>query len=401
MRRRRLSARVRILLALGAAAAIHGAFGHDLEAVRVGVLGSVPAWAVAGPPAAGSGPPAGEDEILRRVEAWRVSQESRMARAGRAAVPVVFFRPRDRVAIIGAGSASGIAPLDPVEVPSGLLGFIDAVEPRLSRVRLLSAPRSRVPVTVADVRRDLPGALTGLNAILEGTGEGGRLVSGSLLSEFRAGDALSASVGGRGAGSDVRPVPVGVVATEGPDPAVRLHAGPGDLGFVTVASGSAPGKALFEHVSLAVRAAPCVAGSGALMTGPGAARVAPGCAVQAGGRYLGKVTLATSSAVVVSGVCDPGHRLFVRCLGREGGSSAVEMVSLGRRRFRIDGAVPEAGPLLVVTAGGQELIPADLAVGVLEPAGPDWILLGAGGWPRHAVISVFLAGDDLRRLLEP
>jgi hypothetical protein len=312
---------------------------------------------------------------------------------------VIHFRPKDRVAVIGAGSASGLSVFDPVEVPSGLLGFIDAVEPRLARVRLLSASRSRVPVAASHAGRELPGALTELNAILEGTGEGGRLVAGSLLSEFRPGDALEAPIG-----DGARRVPVGVVASEGPDPAVRLLAGPADLGFVTVAADKAPPQPLFEHVPFDVRAAPLVEGAGALLAGTGPLAARPGCAVHAGGRYLGRVTLATPTGVVASRLGDPGHRLFVRCLGADEHGFAGELLALGGGRYAIEGAPEASGPgaLLAITAGGQELIPADLVVGTLERAGDGWTLRAAERpWPREAMVSVFLAEAELERLSKP
>ena len=67
----------------------------------------------------------------------------------------------------------------PVVVPAGLLGFVEAIQPHLARVRLLAAPRARIAVVLAESRPGLPGELNGLNAVLEGTGEGGRLVEGA------------------------------------------------------------------------------------------------------------------------------------------------------------------------------------------------------------------------------
>jgi hypothetical protein len=399
---RRLPARVRILLALVAVLVLHGALSAEMEAARVRILCAVPVVVGPGGILADDVHAVPPSELWGRVEAWKAGRTKLLAAEGRVAVPVLFFRPADRIAIIGAGRGSGVSVGDPVEVPAGVLGFIEAVEPHLSRVRLLSASRSRIPVTLAESRRGLPGELSSLNAVLEGTGEGGRLVSGSLLSEFREGDRLNTSVDARDRKAASRSLAVGVVTAGGPDPRVRLFAGPGDLGLVTVAAEAAPAGRLFDDTRVSVRAAPLVASAGALLSGPGAGGVAAGCAVHSNGRYLGKVALATAEGFVASRFVDPGHRLFVRCLAAGNATFTGELVALGAGRCRLEGGSAGAGvnAALAVTAGGQDLIPADLAVGFLEREGEEWVIRDAAApWPREAMVSVFTFGDELAKLV--
>jgi hypothetical protein len=402
MRGRRLPARLRILLAAAGLVAVHAFVGAPLEIQRIRVLAALPAWP--GPSVGTAGEDGAHDSggLLRRIDAWKDAREARLAAEGRAGVPVLDFRAKERIAILGAGSASGVRVLDLVEAPAGLLGVIDAVERRLSRVRLLSSQELRIPVGAAVNGRDLPGGVTALNAVIEGTGTGAQLANGSLLGELRTGDVLRALPSAERPDASSRPVPVGVVEAPGPGGPVRLLAGPGDLGLVTVPASGARLAPLFEDLPVVLSAAPVVGSTGALLTGAGAARSAPGCAVHVHGRYLGKVTLAAGNALVASRLSDPGHRVFVRAVASSGASLAAELVSIGGGAFRFEGAAPEAAGsgLLAVTAGGQELVPADLALGVLEPSGGAWVLDEARRpWPREATVSVFLAGDELATLL--
>jgi hypothetical protein len=78
-----------------------------------------------------------------------------------------------------------------------------------------------------------------------------------------------------------------------------------------------------------------------------------------------------------------------------------ELGSLGGGRFRIEGAAPDAADssILAVTAGGQDLVPANLPAGILEKDGAVWRLRDPPEWPREVTVSVFTFGDELLRLL--
>tara|TARA_Y100001968_G_scaffold105292_2_gene95168 strand:+ start:318 stop:923 length:606 start_codon:yes stop_codon:yes gene_type:complete len=62
---------------------------------------------------------------------------------------------------IGKGSNDGIFPGDAVTAPGGLLGIVQTVTPNTSRVKLLTAPGSRIGVWIAEKKR---------HGILFGTG---------------------------------------------------------------------------------------------------------------------------------------------------------------------------------------------------------------------------------------
>ena len=214
--------------------------------------------------------------------------------------------------------------------------------------------------------------------MLEGTGDGGRLVEGPLLSEFREGDRLQAALGWdeKDKRAEEPPVPVGTVTTAGATPVVRFFAGSGDLGLVAVASTTTERPPLFSDRVLEVRAAPLLGGAGALLGGRGSADVAAGCAVHCGGRYVGRVVRAGGSGAVASRLVDAGHRVVVTCLGATTSTSDAHLVALGDGRFRIEGAVPDDPSVIALTAGGQDLVPGDLAIGVLER---DMAARAAGG----------------------
>jgi hypothetical protein len=373
----------------------------ELEGARVrllGILGSVgPARGFfAEPPETRVFP-----DIQARIAASRTARARSVAAEGRVGVDVLAYVAKNQIAIIGAGRDSGVDVLDPVVVPAGLLGFVDAVEPNLARVRLLSASKARVPVTLAESRSGLPGEVVGLNAVLEGTGSGGRLVEGPLLSEFRAGDRLHAVID-RAASP---PLAVGTVAKPGLLPEVRLAAGPGDLGLVAVPADREPSRALFVPEALEVRAESVFGRRGALLAAPDGSSVAAGCAVHARGRYLGRITRVAGRTAVASRLDDRGHRVFVRLLGASAAAPTGQLVSAGGGSFRLEiddaQAVP-AGPLLAVTAGGEHLVPGDLAIGFLDPDAADFRLRDpVAPWPPEVTASVFLFGAELERLLPP
>jgi cell shape-determining protein MreC len=398
---RRLPARHRILAAATAAIAVHMAASRGLEGVRLGVLAALPGLGGPGGILAEPAEPSTDPALAARVDGWRKTRARMLGAEGRVPVAVMAWRPDRQIAVIGAGSDAGLRPSDPVVVPSGLLGFVEAVQPHLARVRLLSAPKARVAVTLAESRPGLPGEIAALNAVLEGQGDGARLVEGPLLTAFRVGDRLVA-VGDAAEGESARPLAVGAVTVEGLVPEVRLFAGPGELGLVAVASGRPPPR-LFEDRPLEVRAAPLVGGAGALLAGPSAAAITPGCAVLAGGRYVGRVVRVASGGAVASRLSDRGHRVFVRCLGGGDRSWTGELVAHGDGVCRLEGAgAPDAADATVValTAGGEGLVPADLPCGVLERDGDGWRLRDAGAaWPPSVTVPVFAFPDELKQLL--
>jgi rod shape-determining protein MreC len=397
---RRLPARIRILTAATAALVVHLFFSRGLESSRLRVLSAVPGLSGPGGLFADRVEENPDPALWASVEGWRKARARALGAQGRTAVRVVAWRPDRQVAVIGAGSESGLGPRDPVVVPSGLLGFVEAVQPHLARVRLLSGKKATLTVTLAESRPGLPGELAALNAVLEGTGDGARLVEGPLLTAFRVGDRLN-TVLTEGVPS-TRPLAVGAVTVAGPAPEVRLFAGPADLGLVAVAS-ELRIPPLFDERVLEVRAAPLVGGAGALLAAAPELGVTAGCAVLSQGRYLGRVVSVSGAGAVASRISDRGHRVLVRCLGGGGRSWTGELVALGGARYLLEGsgAPDPADPsVLALTAGGEGLVSADLPAGILTRDGDAWRLSGPeADWPPTVTVPVFAFGDELKELL--
>jgi rod shape-determining protein MreC len=112
--------------------------------------------------------------FLLRAEARQKGEEARLEREGAAlpavigAVPVVLLERRAGVysALIGTGSADGVAPGTPLAVPAGIVGRIVAVGHGVSRAQLLldasAAAGARITRTgeLGVVRGDGRGAMT-------------------------------------------------------------------------------------------------------------------------------------------------------------------------------------------------------------------------------------------------
>ncbi len=121
--------------------------------------------------------------------------------AVRAAAPLLSLEERGayRRALIGAGSDSGVLAGSPLVVPSGLVGRVTTVSPRLSKAILLTDADSAVGARL--VR-------TGEQGVVRGDGGALRIDYLSAIADVRPGDAVET------AGIDgifPRGIPVGVV----------------------------------------------------------------------------------------------------------------------------------------------------------------------------------------------
>ena len=63
-------------------------------------------------------------------------------------------------------------------------------------------------------------------------------------------------------------------------------------------------------------------------------------------------------------------------------------------------AVQAEPSIIALTAGGQDLVPGDLAIGVLERDESAWRLRDpVEPWPASVTVSVFTFGPELQRLI--
>jgi hypothetical protein len=158
-------------------------------------------------------------------------------------------------------------------------------------------------------------------------------------------------------------------------------------------------ESLFRSVDLDVVLEGCARVRGAIVTGAGAGDLLPGCAVHAQGWYVGRVLRVAFGMAHVAGADDPDERIEVRILG-DGGAVGAELIGRGRGRFD---AFPRSSPLPrgrvdVVTAGGQELVPAGLFVGSGSCEGRTLTLSRPDDWPARVRASVFRFGPQRRKL---
>lgn len=363
--------RLRTPLLLAALLAAHLLLGPLLETTRT-VAASRAAAPLAGTPLDGGGPlPDPGATVRRRLAAARRAVEAPPQGVPAARLPVLDLDPRRGRLVLGGGREHGVRPGALAFVDAGCVGTVDRVEPHLARVRLLQARGSALPVRVDRVRPGLPGGLEELYGILEGNGSRAFLGRAFLAEALRPGD-LMVTLAREGQ----RELPVGVVETGGVRPPVRPLADPVGLSNVAVEGVAEPvhPEDLYEDVpfGLLVRGG----GGGRLPVGMvrGPVRLPPGTALHRGGWYVGSVTAAGPDCATVSGAGDPGRTLTVRVVGDTGahrcvirgdGAGGVRVVSWP------GGAPRKAGEVVVVTAGGQQLV-------------PPWLLVGEGRWDPHA-----------------
>jgi cell shape-determining protein MreC len=301
--------------------------------------------------------------------------------------------------IVGGGAECGVAPGAWVIVADGCIGGVDRVTTHLARVRLLTAldvqfPIERDPHAAGSA---LPGRVERLFGFLRGDGDGAEVATAHRPREFRRGDVLCTLADG----ADDRAWPVGEITREGPRPRVRLLARPDRVPAVFVCGVLAEPQPIFEEHPLEVALSTSGRLRGVLVKGAALGRVLPGCGVHAGGRYLGRVLrLALGTAHVVR-ASDPGSSVEVVLIGRGGISVPARLEGRGAGVLSVTdvrGRLPP-GPILAVTAGGQELVPAGLLVA--EGTVHNGVLDGASTpWPREVRVSVFRWANERRRLRE-
>ncbi len=314
-------------------------------------------------------------------------------------MPVFDYDPRRGWLILGGGATCGVTVGARVLTPSGCLGVVDKVTTHLARVRLLSAEGVQVPVELSRtaVRRELPGHVERLVGVLRGDGAGVALVTTAHLPRaFRVGDELRTLR----FQEDSPAWPVGEVVGEGLRPSVRLLARPDGLTAVRVEGAVGDVGPMFEEHPFELVLAGAGRLRGALISGAALDDVVPGCAVHGGGRYLGRVLSVTFGGAMVAGVTDPGVAVSVTLVGRGGGEARGRLVGLGRGRLRLlELAEPlPDGPLMALTAGGQELVPAGLLVASGEVR--DGVIPAAAqGWPQEVNVSAFRWTAERRRLM--
>jgi hypothetical protein len=333
-------------------------------------------------------------DARRATEARAASRAGLFSARGLAALPVLDHRPEAGYIVVGAGRESNVVFGAAVTSPEGLLGHVDRVETHLSRVRLLAANGARAAVAYAGAKRNLPGGITTLAAVVEGRGETGALVDGALLEAFRPGDRLT--VFGK------PEIPVGVVTRAGPEPGVVFAARADAAGAVAVegvALAFSPPE-LFQSERLRAVAEPVYEGRGAVLVGREAARASPGAAVFSGGVYLGRVTRTSGDVAFASRSVDRGHRVGVRAVA-DGAEIGISLVSEGGGLYRVEGTPPvsQNGTFDAFTAGGGGLVPPDLYVGRLRAEGALWRADDAfDRWPKEVEVAVFLFEEERARL---
>ncbi len=404
---RGLRASARASLALFAVAVAHLGFREESEGLRLRIAHLVLAPTVAlDRPRPGTVAELGPD-VRARLAWWEAQRRGTLAHD--TLVPVMEYRSDRQQVVVGCGRDQGVSIGDPVIAPTGLVGFVDRIEAHLSRVSLLSAKGTRVAVTLAESRPALPGGMSRLNAIHEGDGERTHLTQGSLLEGFAVGDAV-VTFGGDGDRATPRNVSVAHVVERGPKPRTELSARPEDVGFVSLPyAKNLATENLFEGDPSVMAIDGPAEGVGAIVTGATIADVVEGSAVHAHDRYLGRVVRTAGPLALCSRLHDPGHEVSVRWIGSDDRVGRTMLRSKGIGVFEFVGGVQppfEAMPVLLLTAGGQGLVPADLVVGVGRIASSGTGLGGAlviegsvDVWPSAVTIPVFAFRDELLRLV--
>jgi len=301
--------------------------------------------------------------------------------------------------ILGGGRRAGVR-WDALVFSGGVcVGIVDRVLPHLSRVLLLHARGARLPVRVEGVGRKLPGGLLELHGVLGGDGERCRLQKAFLPEEFRAGDRLVTLE------DEGRPsVPVGRVVTTGVRPEVALSTSVRGASLLGVDGAVTPPEVadLFEEKTFRVLYVARGRHHGAVIQGEGAGSLLSGSAVHAAGILLGVVTGTGPGAAAVRPVTFPGQRLTVRLIREDGASCLAVLEGGGGEGCRVAAWIDEAWSdqdVLVVTAGGQDLVPPWLVLGRgrLHEGGLE--LKAPRTWPARVVVSVFRHGGERGRLL--
>ena len=313
------------------------------------------------------------------------------------AYPVLDFEAERGFLIVGAGSASGVQVGTRLLAGETVCAIVDRVTEHLARGRLLTTRGLELPVEVVHEGQQAPGGLDRLFAIMRGTGESAVLTESHLPDQLRAGLAV---VTPRQNGSPP-PLAVGHLAGGGARPTVALDAEPESYPWVIIEGLPADlaREDLYEEESFEVEWAPNGSGHGSLISGDAAHRLTPGMAVQSQGRYLGRVTTTSGNRIHVARPEDMGERTLVEVHGVAQTGTLVEL--LGAGGLAVPSPAIEHGDshLVLVTRGGQELIPRGLVVLHLP--------LGDGSlrklpvrrlWPRTVQVSVFRFPEERRQL---
>jgi hypothetical protein len=382
------------LVAAAVLVAAHVGARDVVEGLRLRLLGALVAPAAALRGAVRSEAPL--RDALAAVASRRETRTGLFSAVGAAALPIVDYRPREGVLVLGAGREAGVVFGAAVYAREGLLGHVERVETHLARVRLVAARGARTAVVAERVATDLPGGIERLAAVAEGDGVAARLAEGALLESFRPGDRLAAF--------GPRAYAFGTVAEAGPRPLLKLSADAANAG-AAAAEGvetGAPIPGLFESEPMRVAAEPAVGGRGAVLIGSGGERLTVGAAVERGGVYLGRVVRTAGDVAYAERADDPGHEVGVRLIGAAGETGAT-LRSEGGGVFRVVAGGPDAADadeFDAFTAGGGGLVPADLYVGRLVAARGRLYGTPPGPWTRAVDVAVFVFDAERRRLTE-
>lgn len=303
--------------------------------------------------------------------------------------------------LVGGGARAGIRRGALAVVPDGCVGVVDRVLENLARVRLLSAAGTRLPVQAGESRVELPGALDRLRAIAEGDGERVFLARAHLPQGFQLDDELRTPP----PGPDRPGWLVGRVTRPGARPEVELAARPEASPLVSIegADVEIPREDLFERMRFELLARGRGPHPTALLGGDGAGQLLPGSAVQSSGRYLGRVTRVAPGVAQAVPLRERRNLLRVRVAPPDAPSQRALLRWSRGDRFRVDswvdGTPAEDGPVLLVTAGGDALIPPGLVVGQGVLDAEEIGLETEDVWPRMVEVAVFRHGDERRHLL--
>ncbi len=302
-----------------------------------------------------------------------------------------------RLLLIGGGRRQGVRVGALVVEDGACLGCVDAVTADLARVRLLGARGLSLPVEVVPEGRGLPGGLTGIAGILEGTGEAAVLGSAFLPDAVRPGDGVRVIAdGGSGA------LPVGVLEGGSLRPRIALAAGAPARGTVRVLGAAAAARTedLFGVRRGKVTLAPLSRGARALVLVEAGEPALPGTAVIAGGRLLGVVRRAAGPALSVIRTTDADFRARALLVPLDGAAAfPVVLAGDGGGLHLPEAPALPAGPCVIVTAGGQDLLPAGLLLATGAVEGGRLHLDPAPEWPRSVDLPVFLHSEQRRSLL--
>jgi len=340
-----------------------------------------------------------------REPGWLAGAQKQFRRQARQREDAVCLLPvldlnvdRGRL-VLGGGLNVGVRRNALVFRGNVCVGVVDRVEAHLSRVRLLHSRRTSLPVRVADPGRELPGGLAALHGVLTGDGEGAFLASTFLPEAFKPGDEL-VTLGSVG----LSPREVGTVRTSGVRPLVTLAAIPDGISILQVqgARRSVETAALFKNEPFDLLFCSSGRDPGAVVCGPSANRLLPGSAVHHGEWFLGVVQTVGPGAAGVIPASHPGLLLTARVIGLKGRSHGVILEGLGGGRVRVQRWLdkrPAEGPVLVATAGGQQLVPPWLVIGRGTLGQEELELQVSDRWPQQVEIAVFRHGAERRRLV--